>query len=54
MFSKFRLVSAGFIGISLLGVMIIETAEKLIGAILIGVGLIPATLFLLKAKAEEA
>ncbi len=54
MISKFRLLALPFVGVAMVGIVIIGGPAKFIGMILMAIGLVPSAILLLKAKAEEA
>jgi Flp pilus assembly protein TadB len=51
--NKFRALSCLFLSIAFVGIYVIGTPEKIIGAAIIGLGLVPAIFFLTKAQQEE-
>lgn len=52
--NKFRLYAMGFMIIAIVGLSLISTMHQIIGFIVLGIGALPATACIIKARMEEA
>lgn len=51
--NKYRLLAMGFIGIAIVGVGLISGLQPNLGFIVLGIGALPATALIFKARMEE-